>query len=103
MVPNNTHTRLTCPDCGGGNVRRSRSTPLDRLLSVRGYRPYRCRSCDVRFRSLVTDRSDRHARSGERQESRKRRMVVLRRELVVYGFALLAFAVIAFVATRESF
>ncbi|HYP12461.1 MAG TPA: hypothetical protein VEQ63_00940 [Bryobacteraceae bacterium] len=40
--------------------------------------------------------------SPERSESRKRRLAAVRREIFIYLFALIAFAVIALAITREA-
>jgi len=46
----NSGTRLTCPDCGGAEVHRSRRGGLDWLLSLTtGKRPFRCHTCNHRF------------------------------------------------------
>jgi len=39
-----------CPACGIRDVRRSiQHAPLDRLYSLFGCKPYRCRNCGIRF------------------------------------------------------
>jgi len=42
-----------CPRCGWHNTRPSHtSNLLDMMVRMFGFRPYRCRSCGNRFRSL---------------------------------------------------
>jgi len=38
-----------CPNCGWQNVRLSKSTGLDRVISALRIKPFRCRSCGHRF------------------------------------------------------
>ena len=41
---------LSCPECGGGNIRYSyMRSPSERLRSLLGVRPLRCRDCRHRF------------------------------------------------------
>ena len=50
---------LLCPNCGSRNIRYSQlRTPRDRLASLIGIRPLRCRDCRQRFVSKVWDPAD---------------------------------------------
>ncbi len=89
-----------CISCGSTAIRRSRGHLVDRFWSLAGYKAYRCRDCRRRFH-LVVQPSPLPAKNGARSESRKRRKAVKRREVVVYVLALVAFAIAAFVITRE--
>jgi DNA-directed RNA polymerase subunit RPC12/RpoP len=91
---------LRCPSCGSVTVRRSKRTLLDRLVAYAGYRPYRCHDCRRRYHVVSRDIVA-GPKAEARVESRKRRKALKRRELVVYAFALVAFAIAAFVITRE--
>ena len=46
----------TCPSCGGHNLRTSKMRGLvERLRSLVGYCPFRCRQCGTRFHTLLWD------------------------------------------------
>jgi hypothetical protein len=50
---------LLCPNCGSRNVRYSQlRTPRERLASLAGIRPLRCRECRQRFVVKVWDLAD---------------------------------------------
>jgi hypothetical protein len=66
------------------------------LLS--GRKPFRCRSCRKRF--YATAESAPGAKRN-RAESAKRRRLSRRRETLVYACAMMAFAVVVFLITRE--
>jgi hypothetical protein len=61
---------------------------------------YRCRECHSRFHLRSQSLALSPAAKG-RNDSRKRRLILRRREFYVYAAALLAFVVLAFVITRE--
>ncbi|MGA3026253.1 MAG: hypothetical protein ABSF98_15915 [Bryobacteraceae bacterium] len=54
----------TCPSCGGHNLRASKMRGfVERLQSLAGVFPFRCRQCGTRFRTLLWDlRSWKYAR-----------------------------------------
>ena len=54
----------TCPSCGGHSIRGSKLRGLvERIESLVGYCPFRCRQCGTRFQTLLWDvRSWRYAR-----------------------------------------
>jgi hypothetical protein len=54
----------TCPSCGGHNLRTSKLRGFaERLQSLVGFCPFRCRQCGTRFRTLLWDlRSWKYAR-----------------------------------------
>jgi predicted Zn-ribbon and HTH transcriptional regulator len=50
---------LVCPNCGSRNIRYSHlRTPRERLASLIGIRPLRCRECRQRFEAKVWDPAD---------------------------------------------
>jgi hypothetical protein len=92
-----------CPHCGSLSTRRSRRNAFDNLLAVVLLAPYRCRQCGERFREFsVPHRTvqEKPAR-GHRSEAVRRRKARLRRQMMLYGMALLLFMVVVFVITRE--
>jgi hypothetical protein len=67
---------------------------------------YRCRECRERFSARVAGESpERKARRSKREAIRKevveRRRLRSRREMMVYGVALMVFIVFLYVITRE--
>jgi hypothetical protein len=51
--------KLTCPKCGGQNVRFAYiRTPAERLASFVGIRPIRCRDCRTRFATKLWKPAD---------------------------------------------
>ena len=93
---------LKCPKCGSASVRRTRSTTLDRILSVFGLKAVKCRECRLRFRTRFEQLQvvEKKSESG-RSESTRRRRAARRREIQVYGFALIAFLLMLYMITRE--
>ncbi len=50
---------LSCPNCGSRNLRYSHlRSPLERLYSLAGIRPIRCRDCRTRFTRKIWSFSD---------------------------------------------
>jgi predicted RNA-binding Zn-ribbon protein involved in translation (DUF1610 family) len=90
-----------CPKCGSQAIRRSRRNLIDRLLALANLKAYRCRECGRRFHLPVDSAVPQPPKEQARSESRKRRRALKRREILVYVMALAAFAVAAFVITRE--
>jgi hypothetical protein len=73
----------------------------DRLHGVFSRFPYRCRECNRRFR-LKTPIGRRTLPKGTgRAGKRQRRRQIQTREALLYGLALLAFAIVAFFVTGE--
>jgi predicted nucleic acid-binding Zn ribbon protein len=79
----------------------------EHLASILGYHPYRCRQCGHRFRVLGhpepqaaspavrgVEREITHTRSALRRRA-------VRRGIVLYGAALIVFAIILYYLTRE--
>jgi hypothetical protein len=54
----------TCPACGGHSIRGSKiNGPIERLQSLIGVVPFRCRQCNTRFTASLWDlRNSRYAR-----------------------------------------
>jgi hypothetical protein len=45
-----------CPACGSRNIRGSYARGVkERLLSIMGWMPFRCRQCEVRFTAFIWD------------------------------------------------
>jgi hypothetical protein len=91
-----------CKACGSTSVRRSRRNSLDRIRTVFGSYPYRCRDCRARFYLRVPSRP--HSRppgKRGRSENRARRRTTMRRELFIYALALVSFAALVFLLVRE--
>ncbi len=98
---------MLCPKCKTDSARRSHRAGLrERLASLAGYHPYRCRGCESRFssrRDPVPEPSTGAAREVERQISSTRsslRWKRKRRNLVLYSAALMLFGVILYFLTR---
>jgi hypothetical protein len=95
-----------CPGCGSASTRRSRRQGVaDKLCALWGQYPYRCRECSLRFRleshsARVAPDKPRLRQTG-RAENRRRRRAVQQRELLLYGFALAAFAVVVLFVTAD--
>lgn len=89
-----------CTACGSTSVRRSRRRLLDQFATLFGYYPYRCRECNARF-ILKPPPRPRTQHKSSRSESRARRRTALRRELLVYGLALISFALLIAFLVRD--
>jgi hypothetical protein len=89
-----------CLSCGSVAIRRSHATLIDDLWSFAGYSVYRCRDCRVRFH-LPAEEAPPWTKREARNESSKRRKALRRREVLVYAAAIVAFAIVAFIITRE--
>jgi hypothetical protein len=89
-----------CPHCGSTAIRRSRRHGfVDALCSLWTRLPYRCRECNVRFRRL--SHPGRTVDQPQRTENRRRRRAIQRRELLLYSFALAAFAFVVLFVTAD--
>jgi len=99
MTPENKASHK-CISCGSLAIRRSSGHLIDRFWSLAGYRAYRCRDCRRRFH-LAAQPTPPRPKNEARTESRKRKIAMKRRTVVVYFLALLAFVVVAYVITRE--
>jgi DNA-directed RNA polymerase subunit RPC12/RpoP len=54
MAQLSSSSKLACPTCGSNRLRHSHQTSFtDKLRGLIGQRPYRCRSCQLRFYEKV--------------------------------------------------
>jgi hypothetical protein len=95
-----------CPACGACAIRRSRRQGLiDAVCSLWARFPYRCRDCNARFRLRPRTRGlgagKPRLHQTVRAENRRRRRAVQRRELLLYGLALAAFAFVVLLVTGD--
>ena len=98
---------MLCPKCKSDSAHRSHRTGLrDLLAGIAGYQPYRCRQCKYRFpsRRFASPKPATAAVRGvEREISSTQgalRWKRKRRNLVLYGSALILFGVILYFLTR---
>jgi hypothetical protein len=98
---------MMCPKCKTDSAHRSHRTGLrERLSSIMGYYPYRCRQCKHRFLGLrhsLPEPASPATRSVEREISHTQgvlRWKRKRRNLMLYGTALILFGVILYFLTR---
>lgn len=98
---------MLCPKCKSDSAHRSHRVGLkERLTSMVGYVPYRCRQCSHRFlgfRYSLPERVAPPVRGAEREIAATRgslRWRQRRRELLLYGSALALFVVILYYLTR---
>ncbi len=103
---------MSCPKCGGINVRRSRrSTWVDALYAFSKRKPFRCRDCRSRFyapesnaASDVTPPARKKHRSSDHHgpkplfSKRARRRLI---EVVIFGVMLILFLIFLRFLTRE--
>jgi hypothetical protein len=99
---------MQCPKCKTGNAHRSHRAGLkERLTSIVGYVPYRCRECGLRFlsfRYLISDSVATPLSGTEKEIAATRGSLQWkqkRRELVLYASALTLFVVVLYFLTRE--
>ena len=99
---------MLCPKCKIDTAHRSHRVGLrERLTSIVGYVPYRCRECRYRFlgfRYSLREPAAPPARGAEKEIAATRgslRRRQRRHELVLYGSALAVFVVILYYLTRE--
>ena len=99
---------MLCPKCKSDSAHRShRDGPRERLTSIVGYVPYRCRQCSHRFLKFRYSFPDPIAPATGRAEKEiaatrgSLRWKQKRREILLYGSALTLFAVILYFLTRE--
>lgn len=99
---------MLCPKCKTDHAHRSHRAGLkERLTSIVGYVPYRCRDCGLRFLNFRYWRPDPAATpvAGAEKEVAKTRGSLRRkqkrRELVLYVSALTLFVVVLYFLTRE--
>ena len=99
---------MLCTKCQTDTAHRSHRVGLrERLASLAGYYPYRCRKCGHRFRGLRRTEEEPAtpaAKGAEReiaftQGSRRRK--AWRRVILLYGCALIVFGVLLYYLTRE--
>jgi hypothetical protein len=98
---------MVCPKCNNDSAHRSHRVGLrEQISSLVGYHPYRCRQCKHRFLSLrdsatapassgnqSTEREIRATQSGFRWKRKKR-------DIMLYGSALILFVVLLYFLTR---
>jgi hypothetical protein len=99
---------MLCPKCKTDNAHRSHRAGLrERLTSIVGYVPYRCRDCSFRFLNFRYSLPDAVApplRGAEKEiaaTQRSLRRKQKRRELVLYLSALTLFVAVLYFLTRE--
>ena len=99
---------MLCPKCKIDTAHRSHRVGLrERLTSIVGYVPYRCRQCSHRFlgfRYSLPELVAPPTRGAEKEIAATRgslRRKQRRHELVLYGSALALFVVILYYLTRE--
>ncbi len=102
---------MLCPGCNTDRARRShRRGVKEHLLGLFGRFPYRCRQCQLRFyvaRSRAADKGG--AKSGPPNPTEREIQVTRagharkqkRREMLLYGWALLLFLVFLYYVTRD--
>ena len=99
---------MLCPKCKTDNAHRSHRACLkERLTSIVGYVPYRCRDCAFRFlhfryslpEPVATPLRGVEKEIAATQGSLRRKQ--RRRELVLYVSALTLFVVVLYFLTRE--
>jgi hypothetical protein len=99
---------MLCPKCKHDSAHRSHRAGLkEHLVGIAGYEPYRCRRCQHRFLSVRHPAPEPAApgvRSVEREIAATQghvRWRRRRRDLLLYGSALLVFGVVLYFLTRE--
>src|SRR5271165_5552779 len=99
---------MLCPKCKENHARRSRRRGLlAHVISIAGYYPYSCPDCHLQFRGLRTEPDKAavvHSPGVEREIKATRdamKATRKRRELALYGAALLLFLTILYYITRE--
>ena len=99
-----TEVALKCKGCGSTRVYRSRRDSLwERALSLVGLYPYRCHECDARFLKSSKrtpgrrkpDEAKVKLRHENRQENHRRRRRRVATVVLLYGLALMLFALLA--------
>jgi hypothetical protein len=98
---------MLCPKCKTDNAHRSHRVGLwEHIISIAGYHPYRCRNCKHRFvssRYAVPEGTSPATRSVEREISHTQssfRWKRKKRDIILYGSALIVFGVILYLLTR---
>lgn len=99
---------MLCPKCKTNRARRSRRRGLlAHVISIAGYYPYSCPDCHLQFRGLRSAPVEGpvvHSPGVEREIKATRdamKTTRKRRELALYGAALLLFLAILYYITRE--
>jgi hypothetical protein len=99
---------MQCPKCKTDSAHRSHREGLqERLTSLVGYFPYRCRQCSHRFLTFsysLPERAAHPTRGAEREIAATRgslRWKQRRREVFLYCTALALFVVILYYLSRE--
>ena len=96
---------MRCPDCKTDTAQRSHRVSLwERLISLTGFHPYRCLTCQKRFVLLRDQAAEPVAPRGVFREISATRSAMRwkrkRRDLLLYGSALALFAVVLYYLTR---
>src|SRR5262249_28007248 len=97
---------MLCPKCKVGHAHRShRRGILERLASVFQYYPYRCHGCKHRFLHRETSANTSGEHSSTEREIRATRSAKewqrKKRDLILYGMAVLLFLAFLYFITRE--
>jgi len=99
---------MLCTKCNTDSAHRSHRVGIkEHLASILGYYPYRCHNCGHRFR--MAGHSDpvtasKAVRDVEREITHTRsalRRRAVRRGIMLYGAALVVFAIVLYYLTRE--
>lgn len=96
---------MQCPNCKTDTAQLAHRANLwERLISLAGYRPYRCLTCNGRFRGFRARFSEPVVPQGVLREISKTRSAMRwkrkRRDFLLYGSALILFAVVLYYLTR---
>ena len=86
---------LTCPRCGASEPRRShRRGGLERLLSYVGWYPFRCTTCQYRFRARWPEGQEASGQSATMRRERIGEVLLMvgAGVLLVFGFGMLVLA-----------
>jgi len=102
--PGQQQTEAICPRCGSQNIQKSRRTgPLERVCGLVGFYPYRCRECLSRTFLKTSDVLERaRGTSRKRPEERRRAWQRTRREMLLWGGAILGFVAILYYLALDS-
>jgi hypothetical protein len=97
---------MHCPNCKTDTAQRShRASPWERLIGLAGCRRYRCLSCNRRFVRRHDQSPEPTAPRGVLREISATRSAMRwkqkRRDFLLYGSALILFAVLLYYLTRE--
>jgi hypothetical protein len=96
---------MTCAKCGQNQAHRSHRSWSDRLFSLIGFKPYRCRDCHHRFYAYREGIKSARLRSSEERRIMKLRRSIrwkrTRGELVLYAVSSLLFLAILYFIIQQ--